>query len=111
MLAFSSMYHCTNHRQTYPLDSMKTQTQNRLVGQAAKDAVKSAAKSAASFSKWKGIEMAIIRSAFQNMIQMSIFEQAKLMIDGMEFSNGSKTLPEIERELGRDQKVRKNPKL
>lgn len=93
---------------------MKTQTQNRLVGQAAKDAVTSAAKSAAksaSFSKWKGIEMAILRSAFQNMIQMSIFEQAKLMIDGMEFSNGSRTLPEIERELGRDQKIRKNPKL
>jgi Mitochondrial carrier protein len=94
---------------------MKTQMQNRLVGQGAKDAVaaaaKSAVKSAGSFSKWKGIEMAIIRSAFQNMIQMSIFEQAKTVIDDMEFSNGSKTLPEIKRELGRDQKVKKNDKL
>lgn len=94
---------------------MKTQVQNRLVGQGAKDAVsaavKSAAKSAAGFSKWKGIEMAILRSAFQNMIQMSIFEKAKELIDEMEFSNGSKLLPEIERELGRDRKIRKNDKL
>ncbi len=93
---------------------MKTQTQNRLVGQAAKEAVSAAAKSAAKtgFSKWKGIEMAVLRSAFQNMIQMSIFEKAKTIIDNMEFSNGSKTLPEIERELGRDQKKPiKNNKL
>ena len=105
---------------------MKTQAQNRLVGQGARDAIssaaKSAAKSAAGFSKWKGIEMAIIRSAFQNMIQMSIFERAKTIIDGTEFSNGSKTLPEIERELGRDQlkekkemkrrkQIKKNEKL
>ena len=88
---------------------MKTQAQNRLVGQGAKDALTSAAKSAtkAGFSNWKGIEMAIIRSAFQNMIQMSIFERAKTAIDNLEFSNGSKTLPEIERELGRDEKKEK----
>ena len=88
---------------------MKTQVQNRLVGPGAKKALSAAAKSATKggFSKWKGIEMAIIRSAFQNMIQMSIFERAKTMIDGTEFSNGSKTLPEIERELGRDEKKEK----
>ena len=88
---------------------MKTQVQNRLVGPGAKKAFSDAAKSAAKggFSKWKGIEMAIIRSAFQNMIQMSIFERAKTMIDGTAFLNGSKTLPEIERELGRDEKKEK----
>lgn len=95
---------------TYPLDTMKTQAQNRLVGEAAKKAVTNATaaelqKTAGrSFSKWKGLEMVILRSALQNMIQMSLFEWLKVKIDDLAFSNGSKTLPEIERELGRDKK-------
>jgi hypothetical protein len=98
---------------------MKTQAQNRLVGlgakQAMSDAAKQAGKTAAkSMSKWKGLEMVILRSALQNMIQMSLFEYMKVKIDTLKFDNGSTTLPEIERELGRDQKRKaqmKNDKL
>lgn len=94
---------------------MKTQAQNRLVGLGAKKAMSKAAteagKSAArSLSKWKGLEMVILRSALQNMIQMSLFEYLKIKIDALSFSNGSKTLPEIERELGRDQRRKKSLK-
>ena len=95
---------------TYPLDSMKTQAQNRLVGIGAQKSVAGSAAASLgnanvrSFSKWKGLEMVILRSALQNMIQMSIFEYLKEQIDALAFSNGSKTLPEIERELGRDQR-------
>jgi hypothetical protein len=94
---------------------MKTQAQNRLVGLGAKkamaDAAKEAGKSTArSLSKWKGLEMVILRSAIQNMIQMSLFEYLKVKIDALSFSNGSKTLPEIERELGRDQRRKQNLK-
>ncbi|KPI38818.1 putative mitochondrial carrier [Cyphellophora attinorum] len=95
---------------TYPLDSMKTQAQNRLVGEGAKRSMAEAASAelrktpARSFSKWKGLEMVILRSALQNMIQMSLFEYLKERIDALAFSNGSRTLPEIERELGRDQR-------
>lgn len=102
---------------------MKTQAQNRLVGTPAKLAVKSAlasagktamdtaSKAASASSKWKGFEMIILRSGVQNMIQMSFFEQAKVVIDGLEFSDGSKTLPQVERKLGRDSKVNKNDKI
>lgn len=98
---------------------MKTQAQNRLVGLGAKKAINNAAtdagKTAArSISKWKGLEMVILRSALQNMIQMSLFEYLKVKIDDLSFSNGTKTLPEIERELGRDKKRKnslKNEKL
>lgn len=45
------------------------------------------------------------------MIQMSFFEQAKVVIDNMSFSDGSKTLPEVERHFGRDSKISKNDKL
>lgn len=95
---------------TYPLDTMKTQAQNRLVGLGAKKSLAGAAASelgkasTRSLSKWKGLEMVILRSALQNMIQMSIFEYLKEKIDALAFSNGTKTLPEIERELGRDKK-------
>jgi hypothetical protein len=96
---------------TYPLDTAKTQQQNRLVGLGAKkamsDAASEASKSAARTLKWKGLEMVIMRSALQNMIQMSLFEYLKVKIDALSFSNGSMTLPEIERELGRDKKRRK----
>ena len=110
---------------TYPLDTMKTRQQNNLVGSSAPNetlasALGSAAKSAAattSSSKWKGIEMIIVRSTIQNMIQMSFFEQAKVWIDKLEFSDGSRTLPEVERHFGRDSRVKaregvvKNDKL
>lgn len=54
--------------------------------------------------------MVILRSALQNMIQMTLFEYLKVKIDNLSFSNGSKTLPEIERELGRDKKRKKTLK-
>jgi hypothetical protein len=97
---------------TYPLDTMKTRAQNNLVGNtgslstALQSAAKSAATSAAAGSKWKGVEMIILRSTLQNMIQMSFFEQAKVWIDALEFSDGSRTLPEVERHFGRDSKVK-----
>ncbi|KIW72932.1 hypothetical protein PV04_01091 [Phialophora macrospora] len=101
---------------TYPLDTMKTRAQNNLVGNssapkatlssALETAAKTAASAAASGSKWKGVEMIIIRSTLQNMIQMSFFEQAKVWIDKLEFSDGSRTLPEVERHFGRDSKVK-----
>ena len=58
---------------TYPLDTMKTRVQNSLVGasvpgaksslsSAIQTAAKSAAPAAAAGSKWKGVEMIIIRS-------------------------------------------------
>ena len=84
---------------------MKTQAQNRLVGAAAKDvlstAAAQAAKSAAhNLSKWKGVEIFVLRSAVQNAVQMSLFEKFKVYIDELSFSDGTKTLPEVERELG-----------
>ena len=100
---------------TYPLDTMKTRAQNSLVSgtgpisTALSTAAKSAAtgaSAAASASKWKGVEMIIIRSMLQNMIQMSLFEQTKVWIDGLAFSDGSRTLPEVERHFGRDSKVK-----
>jgi hypothetical protein len=103
---------------TYPLDTMKTRVQNNLVSRsspssgstsaAVASAVQTATKAAATGSKWKGVEMIILRSTLQNMIQMSFFEQAKVWIDDMEFSNGSRTLPEVEREFGRDSKIKNN---
>jgi hypothetical protein len=93
---------------------MKTRAQNNLVGngsESLQSAAKAASKAALRSSKWKGIEMIIVRSTIQNMIQMSMFEQAKVMIDDLSFSDGSKTLPEVERQFGRDSKVHKNDKL
>ena len=98
-------------RQTYPLDSMKTQAQNRLVGagasQAAAEIVTTEAKKAmkSNIHRYKGFEMVVLRSAIQGMIQQSIFEEVKRLIDGSKFSDGSTTLPNIQRELGRDQKI------
>ena len=101
---------------------MKTRAQNNLVGTAypgksvsasasLSSALDTAGKAAVRSSKWKGVEMIILRSSLQNMIQMSFFEQAKVIIDNLEFSDGSRTLPEVERHFGRDSKVHKNDKL
>ena len=101
---------------------MKTRAQNNLVGTAnpgkpapasasLSSALDTAAKAVVRSSKWKGVEMIILRSSLQNMIQMSFFEQAKVIIDKLEFSDGSRTLPEVERHFGRDSKVHKNDKL
>lgn len=118
---------------------MKTRVQNNLVGSAAhrtvsssggpsssgsgygsgsqtsspsiKSALDTAAKSVSRVSKWKGIEMIILRSSIQNMIQMCFFEQGKVVIDNLTFSDGSRTLPEVERHFGRDSRINKNDKL
>ncbi|RMD44819.1 hypothetical protein DV735_g283, partial [Chaetothyriales sp. CBS 134920] len=95
---------------TYPLDSMKTRSQNRLVGTSAVKQAASVAANEASkvkFSKYKGIEMVLLRSALQGMIQQSIFEEAKRWIDELKFSDGSTALPNVARQLGRDQVVKK----
>ncbi|RMZ75237.1 hypothetical protein DV737_g5392, partial [Chaetothyriales sp. CBS 132003] len=94
---------------TYPLDSMKTQAQNRLVGAGAKQAaaIVVGEASKAKFSRYKGIEMVLLRSALQGMIQQSIFEEAKRWIDELKFSDGSATLPNVDRQLGRDKIVKK----
>lgn len=109
-----------NSIQTYPIDTMKTRAQNQLLtGQApvptpalsdhltdeAAKAAKKAAKQASRQGRWRGIEMVIVRTAIQNMIQMTAFEQVKVLIDNAKFKNGSKTLPHINREKGRDRKV------
>ncbi|EXJ85383.1 hypothetical protein A1O1_05747 [Capronia coronata CBS 617.96] len=110
---------------TYPLDTMKTRAQNNLVGAsrapppssgpnasaAFSAALNTAAKAASRSSKWKGVEMIILRSSIQNMIQMSFFEKAKAVIDDLSFSDGSRTLPEVERQFGRDKKLYKNDQL
>jgi hypothetical protein len=75
---------------------MKTRCQNMLVGNAAKLAERVATeggKVAFRSSKWKGIEMMILRSSIQNMVQMSIFEYMKKRIRALEFSDGTKYLP------------------
>lgn len=105
---------------------MKTRVQNNLVAgghtpstssssskasASLSSALDTAAKAASRSSKWKGVEMIILRSSIQNMIQMSFFEQAKVVIDNLTFSDGSRTLPEVERHFGRDSKVLKNEKL
>ena len=75
---------------------MKTRRQNRLVGNAAKIAEKVAregGKVAVRSSKWKGIEIMILRSSVQNMVQMSIFEYTKKKIRALEFSDGERYLP------------------
>ena len=68
-----------------------------LVGDAAARAVQEAARAAAKSSKWKGIEMIILRSSIQNMIQMSIFEYTKTYINDMQFSDGRTALPAKEK--------------
>ena len=73
---------------TYPLDTMKTRVQSRLLGdssQAAKICVNSAAQS----STFKGIEMMLVRSSIQNCVQMLIFEYVKVMINNKKFSDGT----------------------
>lgn len=86
--------------QTYPLDTMKTRVQNSLVGNVSKLAQESAARS----SKFKGIEMIIMRSCIQNMIQMSLFEEIKNWINAKPFKDGTTRLEDKDKEkraLGR----------
>ena len=59
----------------------------------------------ASASSWKGIEMMLLRSSVQNAIQMLIFETLKRKIMALEFSTGTRDLPKMRREPGRDRKV------
>lgn len=89
---------------TYPLDTMKTRAQNRLVGNSS-SSIDALSKAVARSSKWKGVEMIILRSSIQNMIQMSIFESVKTEIIGMKFSDGRTDLPKTKREKGRTDKV------
>ena len=86
--------------QTYPLDTMKTRVQNSLVVNVSKAAQETAARS----SKFKGIEMMIVRSCIQNMLQMSLFEEMKNWINDTPFSDGSTRLEDADkkkRALGR----------
>ena len=67
-----------------------------LVGDAANFAKKVAVaggKAAVRSSKWKGIEVMILRSSIQNMVQMSLFEYTKKEIRALRFSDGTKYLP------------------
>lgn len=97
---------------TYPLDTMKTRVQNTLVGTTNKispsplpittsPTLEAAAAFVTRSSKWQGVEMIILRSSIQNMIQMSIFEWVKKYIIAMEFSDGRTDLPKTRRESGR----------
>jgi hypothetical protein len=79
---------------------MKTRVQNSLIGNVSKVAKESAARS----SKFKGIEMIIMRSCIQNMIQMSFFESIKNWINAKPFADGTKRLEDKDkktRALGR----------
>lgn len=67
---------------TYPLDTMKTRAQSVLIGNPTK-AAQSCVAAAAKSSKFKGVEMMILRSCIQNMIQMSAFEYFKTKINGL----------------------------
>lgn len=97
---------------TYPMDTMKTRAQNNLLTTSRvpsmknvmDEAAKQAAKTASKQGRWRGIEMVIIRSAVQNMIQMTAFEQVKVWIDNAKFGDGSTGLPDIERTKGRDRR-------
>lgn len=80
--------------QTYPLDTMKTRVQNSLVGNVSKVAQESAARS----SKFKGIEMIIMRSCIQNMIQMSLFEEIKNWINAKPFMDGTTKLEDKDKQ-------------
>lgn len=93
---------------------MKTRAQNQLLQpRATLDAAKTsmtaaaklAAKQASKQGRWRGLEMVILRSAIQNMIQMTAFEQVKVMIDNAKFKNGSTNLPDYERTKGRDRRI------
>lgn len=92
---------------------MKTRAQNNLLSttrasslsEVVTEATKKAAKTASKQGRWRGIEMVIIRSAVQNMIQMTAFEQVKVLIDNAKFTDGSKGLPDVERTKGRDRKI------
>jgi Mitochondrial carrier protein len=79
--------------QTYPLDTMKTRVQNSLVGNVSKIAQESVARS----SKFKGIEMIIMRSCIQNMLQMSLFEEIKNWINAKPFKDGTTKLEDYEK--------------
>lgn len=101
--------------QTYPIDTSKTRVQNQLLQPVQKPKpnltkevqkeMAKAAKTAGKQGRWKGIEMVIIRTAIQNMIQMSAFEQVKVWIDNAKFKNGSATLTGFERSKGRDRRI------
>ena len=69
---------------------MKTRTQSTLIGDAAKSALKSGVGAAAKSSKFRGVEMMILRSCIQNMIQMSAFEVFKAKINALEFQEKKK---------------------
>lgn len=92
---------------------MKTRAQNQLlttpkapsVTEVVTAATKQAAKTASKQGRWRGIEMVIVRSAVQNMIQMTAFEQVKVWIDEAKFTDGSKGLPDVERTKGRDRRI------
>lgn len=109
---------------------MKTRVQNTLVGNASRNSqqkpldllttsavdngssksggverVAKAAMASQRHSKWRGVEMIILRSSIQNMIQMLIFEGIKTRIIDTEFSSGSRDLPQMKRERGRDRKL------
>lgn len=99
---------------TYPIDTMKTRQQNQLLSpmqvpsrsavNAATAAAKEAAYKASKQGRWRGIEMVIVRTAIQNMIQMSAFEQVKVWIDNAKFKDGTTALPDVERKKGRDKR-------
>lgn len=92
---------------TYPIDTMKTRAQNNLLNpkQVTSEAVKNSLRTAAKAGRWKGIEMVILRTAIQNMIQMTAFEQVKVLIDNSRFTNGSATIEGMIREKGRDRRI------
>lgn len=93
---------------------MKTRVQNQLLRSTTTTATakavltaaaKEAAKKASKQGRWRGLEMVIIRSAIQNMIQMTAFEQVKVLIDETKFKDGSTNLPDFERTKGRDKRI------
>jgi len=75
------------------------------VGNPIKQSAETLSKLAARSSSYKGIEIIIVRSILQNIIQMSLFEQVKMAIDDLKFKDGSKDLPRVRREMGRDRRI------
>lgn len=67
---------------------MKTRAQSVLIGNASKTG-KACVSAATKSSKFKGVEMMILRSCLQNMIQMYAFEYFKTKINNLKYSSDS----------------------
>lgn len=67
---------------------MKTRLQSTLLSSTSESA-KQCVESTVRSSRFKGVEIMLLRSSVQNCIQMLIFEYVKVKINEAKFSDGS----------------------